>query len=278
MGPRCHPGNACTASRGQSCPASSGDHERPRPYPRFQHDMQAERGWRALANALDPPGEGELLFSGPRVVIPESKTVIAPWSEKIRYGIKKNGYHGGVAPPEMVVPIAVLSPSDTFPEGWVEVPVDVPAWWEEPMAGPAVPVAAPSRTKPVRPQQTKLLFDAEESGQATIPKPVAPGAAGWVEDLFRSPVFEQQKKLAGRSVPSDDILLAVLTALDQRGGRMTSAALARSVNYPTMRLRGLLAVMQRVLNIDGFAVLTRDDASETVDLNRELLKYQFDLR
>jgi hypothetical protein len=45
-----------------------------------------------------------------------------------------------------------------------------------------------------------------------------------------------------------------------------------------MRLRGLLAVMQRVLNIDGFAVLTRDEASDTVDLNRELLKRQFDLR
>ena len=87
-----------------------------------------------------------------------------------------------------------------------------------------------------------------------------------------------QKKLAERSVPSDDVLRAVLTALDQRGGRMTSAALSRSVNYPSTRLRGLLAVMQRVLNIDGFAVLTRDDASDTVDLNHELLKHQFDLR
>ena len=57
------------------------------------------------------PGEGELRFSGPRVVIPESKAVIVPWSEKIRYGIKKNGYHGGVTPQEMVTPIAVLSPS-----------------------------------------------------------------------------------------------------------------------------------------------------------------------
>jgi hypothetical protein len=102
--------------------------------------------------------------------------------------------------------------------------------------------------------------------------------AGWVGGLFRSPIFGQQKKLAGRSVPPDDVLRAVLTALDQRGGRMTSAALARSVNYPTMRLRGLLAVMQRVLNFDGFAVLTRDEASDTVDLNRELLKHQFDLR
>ena len=58
---------------------------------------------------------------------------------------------------------------------------------------------------------------------------------------------------------------------------MTSTALSRSVNYPAIRLRGLIAVMQRVLNIDGFAVLTRDDASDTVALNRELLRRQFDL-
>lgn len=232
--------------------------------------------WRMVSA---PPGEGELQLSGPRVVIPPSRTVVAPWSEKIRYGIKKNGYHGGAAPQEMITPIAVLSPSDTFPEGWVEVPVDVPAWWEEPVAGPAVPAAVPSRPKPARPQQSKLLFDiAEEAGQgATAAGTAAPADTGLAGALLRSPVFEQQKRLAGRSAPPDDVLRAVLTALDQRGGRMTSAALSRSVNYPAMRLRGLLAVMQRLLNIDGFAVLTRDEASDTIDLNRELLKRQFDL-
>ncbi len=58
---------------------------------------------------------------------------------------------------------------------------------------------------------------------------------------------------------------------------MTSTALSRSANYPPTRLRGLLAVAQRVLNIDGYAVLTRDDGSDTVELNRELLFRQFDL-
>ena len=113
--------------------------------------------------------------------------------------------------------------------------------------------------------------------KARTPAAKRPVESGLVATLFRSPIFEQQKRLAGRSVPSDDVLRAVLSALDQRGGRMTSAAIARTVNYPPMRLRGLLAVMQRVLNIDGFAVLTRDEVSDTVDLNRELLKRQFDL-
>jgi hypothetical protein len=228
-------------------------------------------------------------LSGARVVIPESKTVIVPWSEKIRYGIKKNGYHGGVTPQEMITPIAVLSPSETYPDGWIEVPVDMPSWWEEPDLVTPVPnamvphapvaVAAPSRPKPAKPQQTKLLFNPEdETGSPAESGSTANKQTGWVGDLFQSPIFEQQKKLAGRSVPSDDVLRNVLSALEQRGGRLTSAALSRAVNYPTMRLRGLIAVMQRVLNIDGFAVLTKDEASDTVDLNRELLKRQFDLR
>ena len=115
--------------------------------------------WR---NAVDAPREGELRLSGPRVVIAESKAVIVPWSESIRYGIKKNGYHGGVAPQEMVTPIAVLSPSDAFPEGWVDVPVDVPLWWEEPAGAPEFTAKVPARTKPPKPQQTGLLFDLEE--------------------------------------------------------------------------------------------------------------------
>jgi len=64
--------------------------------------------------------EGELKIAGERVVIPETRKLIAPWTEKIRYGINKNGYHGGVSPQEMVIPIAVLNSSNAFPAGWNE--------------------------------------------------------------------------------------------------------------------------------------------------------------
>ena len=232
--------------------------------------------WR---NAVDAPSEGELRLSGPRVLIAESKAVIVPWTENIRYGIKKNGYHGGASPQEMVTPIAVLSPSDAFPEGWVDVPVDIPLWWDEPAGAPGAGEKVTARTKPPKQEQTGLLFNMDdESVEVQAPVTKIPVATKLVATLFRSPIFERQKNLAGRSVPSDEILRSVLSALDQRGGRMTSAAIARAVNYPPMRLRGLLAVMQRVLNIDGFAVLTRDETSDTVELNRELLKRQFDLR
>ena len=66
-------------------------------------------------------------------------------------------------------------------------------------------------------------------------------------------------------------------ALDRRGGKMTSVALARELQFPTLRLPGLLAKMQRILNVDGYPVLSRDDAADTVELNRDLLLKQFDL-
>ena len=41
-----------------------------------------------------------------------------------------------------------------------------------------------------------------------------------------------------------------------RGGKeSTSVALARALEFPALRLPGLLAKVQRVLNIDGYAVL-----------------------
>ena len=158
-------------------------------------------------------GEGELRLSGPRVLIAESKAVIVPWSENIRYGIKKNGYHGGVAPQEMVTPIAVLSPSDAFPEGWVDVPVDMPLWWEEPAGAPAAAAKVPARTKPPKPSRrgssstwTSESVEERRSGDENRSR------NRMVATLFRSPIFEQQKKLAGRSVPPDEILRSVFSA------------------------------------------------------------------
>ena len=61
--------------------------------------------WRAPSGE---PAADELLIQGQRVAV-EGHRLIAPWSERVRYGMMKNGYHGGVTPQEMVVPIVVLS-------------------------------------------------------------------------------------------------------------------------------------------------------------------------
>ncbi|QEG30343.1 PglZ domain protein [Gemmata obscuriglobus] len=223
------------------------------------------------------PGEGELALRGPRVLLGDGHRLIAPWTERLRYVGRKNGYHGGLTPQEMLIPITVLAAGDLRPDGWVDAPDPAPDWWE-----PAPPLAAlPAVVLPPKPSAPKVptsLFDDEEETPA-VP-PVAPAVASspiWVAALLASPVFTEQKKLGGRAVPDDATFAGLLAALDEAGGKLTSAALARRMSLPPFRLRGLLAVCQRVLNVDGFAVLGRDDPSDTVELNRSLLLRQFDL-
>lgn len=228
------------------------------------------------------PAEDEVSIMGNRVVLPDTHRLIAPWKEKVRYGVKKNGYHGGLSPQEMVVPITVLCASDSFPAGWVEAPIDTPAWWDEPFPERRPREEAPPRLKPIQARGLGPLFEAarekqEAANPAVVARPAEESVPAWIKALLASPILGEQKTLAGRTVPADEIIVKLLAALDRHGGKLTSTALSRAIDYPAIRLRGLLAVMQRILNIDGYAVLTRDEASDTVELNRDLLCRQFDL-
>jgi len=239
----------------------------------------AHEGGERWRTASGEPTEQEVVLSGRRVVMPGSKTLIAPWSENVRYGAKKYGYHGGANPQEMVTPIVVLSPTDSEIDGWTDAPADLPLWWDESLSRPDPPPAE-SRAKSAgrKIERTLPLFElAGESAQAPGAAPSPPPEPAWIARLLASSLFKQQKKSAGRAVPSDEVLRSLLGNLDARGGKMTSAAISRTMNYPAPRLRGLLAIMQRLLNLDGFAVLTRDEASDTVELNRELLRRQFEI-
>jgi hypothetical protein len=121
------------------------------------------------------------------------------------------------------------------------------------------------------------LFDLEGQEEPPASAKAEEVTPEWVSRLLTSPVFEEQKRLGGRGLPADEVFANLLRTLDRRGGKLTSVALARALEFPPLRLSGLLAKSQRVLNIDGYAVLSRDDASDTVELNRELLLKQFDL-
>ncbi|MSR60010.1 MAG: BREX-2 system phosphatase PglZ, partial [Planctomycetaceae bacterium] len=212
---------------------------------------------------------GELVIAGSRVILPASRRLIVPWSEKVRYGMKKNGYHGGASPQEMVVPIAVLCATGDDPVGWTEARVAIPSWWDE--AAPPILTSQPEpRLKPAKPKPSGRLFDldddqatpaAEVSGKTAVAAALA--LPDWVARLLASEVFKDQKKLGGRTIPADEVFGRILAALDSRGGKMTSATLARTLECPPMRLRSMLAIVRRVLNVDGYGVLTKDDASDT---------------
>jgi hypothetical protein len=226
--------------------------------------------------------DDELVIRGPRVLLAEGQRLIAPWSERVRYGIKKNGYHGGLTLQEMVIPITVLAAGDLRLAGWAEVPDATPDWWEPIPAVSATAAVVP----PLKPPEEKVpegprgLFDTIESEPMPAPaasEPPAPATPEWLAALVVSSLFLEQKKLGGRMVPADDIFIRLLASLDGAGGKLTATALARKLELPLFRLRGLLAVVQRVLNIDGFAVLGRDEQSDTIALDRALLLRQFDL-
>lgn len=224
------------------------------------------------------PRTDEFQISGARVVIPANHRLIAPWSEKVRYAIKKNGYHGGLAPQEMVIPLVVLSAAEDPPAGWVEAPAESPDWWEETgIRSPAASMEVPS----AKPQKSKQpnLFDLEQAKPQPIaaPSPPAIMAHPWLDSLIASPTLIDQKRLCGRTIPPDDVLRKILAHLAEQGGKMTAVALARKAEIPLFRLRGLLAIMQRLLNVEGYPVLAREEASDTIELNRDLLLRQFDL-
>jgi hypothetical protein len=194
--------------------------------------------------------------------------------------MKKNGYHGGISLQEMVIPMAVLSNRDELPDGWVEPSSDTPDWWFEPLKEPVAddfdieaPTPAPEKPK------AGLLFDMDEPEQpGPAETPTAQDAGPiWIQQLFRSEVYQEQRKLAGRKPPADDIIQSLLLALHIQGGKMTLVALARQIKLPSQRLPLLLAAVKRVVNVEGYSILITDDSSESVELDRDLLCRQFGL-
>jgi len=216
--------------------------------------------------------DGEVRIRGARVVLPPEGVLIAPWSEKIRYGSKRNGYHGGVSPQECVIPLSLLSWPTLVPERFEVVAPYDPAWWivggidrTAPHAVPVPPVVAQPEPRYSERGQAKLLFDA------------APSPGTWIDQLLISPVFVYQLKQAGRAAPTVDRIRGVLAALDERGGTVLRQALAQKLGESELRMPGLVAALRRILNVDGYPVLSVDDASGSVVLNKQLLEVQFEL-
>lgn len=232
--------------------------------------------WRPIAGKK--PGEGEIHFEGGRVLSPVGEQgVVCLVDEGLRYTGRKNGYHGGVSLQEVCVPLAVFVPFGQRINGWIDAPPAVPEWWDLPLLPePAKPVERP---RPVR--KTARSNDQQASLFGSLPAPEATNSAapvhGWIDALLTSRTYAAQKQLAARVAPSDAEMSTLLSALDARGGKLSWNALAQKLKVPEIRVNGLLSVARRVLNVDQASVLTWDEQSRTVELNRALLEQQFGL-
>jgi hypothetical protein len=215
--------------------------------------------------------EGEVRFTGERIQRALGHAeVIAAWSRDIRYASKKRGYHGGAAPSEIVIPLAILvHRNGVKPAGWREVAPSPfwPDWWqlrlEQP--GPA-PAMAPEPA-------SKVTAGLDLFTLAAVKRQ----ANDWIEQLLAGEIYAEQSKLAVRGAQDQKRVAVFLESLSARGGTMPREALAERLGLPLMRLNGVVADLARIFNVDGYDVVSLETTSGTVALNVALLKKQFAL-
>ncbi len=224
--------------------------------------------------------DDEIALRGGRVLAPDGvEQVILPWSEQVRYAGKRNGYHGGATPQEVLTPLAVLlPPAAQALAGWRAVPPVVPEWWESaPVASPISTEPEPAAVQTPRDGRRRKTTPGQDDLFAIQTPAATPSEPPWLDALLASPVYAAQKRLAARMAPTDDDLRRLLLALDSRGGKLGKSALAQRLGLPMIRIEGFLSLARRVLNVDRAAVIAVDSTTGTVELNLPLLRLQFQL-
>lgn len=229
--------------------------------------VQGGTGERFRAADL-PAGEGQLLADGPRIRALIGEPIVVPWREDIRYAIKKNGYHGGVSRQELIVPLGIWTPPGLeLPEAeYVAAAFVRPSWWDEGTTQTRSPA-------PLSAAATGSRKSAEASGDLFA----APPDGGLGSALISSSVFAHHQARLGRVALKPQRLSALVSTLEGGGGRARMEKLARAIEMPAVRMPGVISVLQRTLNIDGFPVVTLEQATGTVLLDSALLRKQFQL-
>ncbi|GAB3942651.1 hypothetical protein GCM10027614_30060 [Micromonospora vulcania] len=237
-----------------------------------------ENRWRP---STEPAGDAEVAVAGSRVAL-GGGSVVLPWREDVRYGPRKAGYHGGASPAEAVIPLLVLSAGDELAvPGWAGAPVASPDWWREPLPETPPPSADPAsatRRRSRRPveEQPDGLFDLAPAdvaqAAASQPAPIAPDL---VTALLASDRYAQRRD--PRLPLADERVGALLNTLIAGGDRATLDTLAARSGVPAHRINGTVTVLRRLLQVEGYPVITVDADGRTVHLNRKLLIEQFEL-
>jgi hypothetical protein len=221
--------------------------------------------------------EGEIALSGGRVTPPTGgNAVVAAWSERLRYGGRHSGYHGGASPQEVLIPVAVFA-AGAAPPGWCPVSPPEPAWWrgltDETLTVATLTMGQPNiaptfRRKSEESRQPELFAAAP-----VTETPESPQALPWVLALLASNTYAAQRRLAGRGAAADDQVQSLLAALAARGGRLSQASLAQALSMPVLRMGGIVNATRRLLNVDQAQVLVID--GDEVVLDQRLLRMQF---
>jgi hypothetical protein len=252
-------------------------------------------------------GPGEVELAGPRVRFGDGRVVV-PWREEIRYTGRRAGYHGGASLAEMTAPVLVLTPTaESAPAGWSILSPEAvrPPWWEqrasamagsgpagaEAGSGPAgsgtagsgtaqagsVPAAAPEtgrrRGRTPAPQEPGLFeIPGEQQRAGTGPPP----ARSLGSRVVSGETYAAQRAYVRRP-PEPAVIAAVLDALAAADGTLSLAAVAAAAGRAGRNPDFLAATLERLLNVEGYPVLSIVDGGRRVRLDIPLLREQFGL-
>ena len=242
--------------------------------PKRGSDGGGER-WRS---DVDPPGEGEILVQGDRVVLPNAGgPIVVPSDDRVRYAAKSAGHHGGASPQEMICPLAVFVPSTVdLGEQWIQESTTPPAWWEGEAVDAPTRVVAPATVAQTVPNDVISEGVAKPSKTSQNSEPRIPGV-GWITALLATELFESQRKSAGRRAPDSAKVERLLSIIDAAGGAMGMDELASRMQTTRVRLQGLLVTVSNILNVDGYPVLASTDGGQQVRLDPDLACRQFEV-
>jgi hypothetical protein len=95
-------------------------------------------------------------------------------------------------------------------------------------------------------------------------------------DAFEaSPTYQRMRAGAGRAAPSEAAVRALLSRLLAGGGRAPVDQVARTLGVTPARAGMAMAGVRRLLNVEGYAVISMDADGRTVLLDEPLWRQQF---
>jgi hypothetical protein len=216
--------------------------------------------WRLVEPSADPVAD-EVRLEGPRVLAGDG-AVICPAVEGVRYRRRSAGYHGGATPQEVITPLAVLLPPGVEVDGWRLVNEAEPDWWLLEEDVPVHVTQLPSSSR--GPVNQEALFGEAQRVQA--PK--------WIDDLLQTDLYRSNKERQHRPPPEEKVI-ALLEELERKSFVAADSAAARVLRVPQLRVAGVVASIQPLLNVEGYQVLSRDRETGEIRLDRESLRAQF---
>ena len=99
----------------------------------------------------------------------------------------------------------------------------------------------------------------------------------WLDRLFASAGYKDQKELVRRHAPDDEPRASLSGRTGFQRRYHDPGCFRKAADIPAARIDGLIAQMQRLLNVDGYEILTFSRSENRIELNVSKLKRQFDL-